>query len=111
MASDDPRLRLVPKPVDDELTDDAPRRPSPSTVLAGALAIALVLLVLSWIFTGRYVSSLETELQALRTQAAEQQGVIAAQKGVIDAQNARMDDIRRRVEALNEAVKVPVPAD
>lgn len=104
MPSDDPRLRLVPNPVDDELTEDAPRGPSRSTLLAGALAITVTLLILSWIFTGRYVASLEAEVEALRVQASERQSVI-------DAQNARLDDIRRRVEALNEAVRAPVPAD
>jgi len=104
MASDDPRLRLVPNPVDDELTEDVPRGPSRSTLLAGALAITVTLLILSWIFTGRYVASLEAEVEALRAQASERQSVI-------DAQNERLNDIRRRVEALNEAVKVPVPAD
>jgi len=103
VAGDDPRLRLVPNtPLEDDLVEDAPRGPSRSTLLAGALAITVTLLILSWIFTGRYVASLEAEVDALRSQAEQRQSVI-------DAQNERLADIRRRVEGLSEALNAPAP--
>jgi hypothetical protein len=70
-------------------------------VLGTALAVALVLLVWSYLSLGSRIDTLEAEAQLLRAAVAERDELI-------NAQRARLDEVRGRVQELLQLVEQPV---
>jgi hypothetical protein len=70
-------------------------------VLGTALAIALVLLVWSYLSLGSRIDALVGETQLLRAAVAERDELI-------NAQRARLDEVRGRVQELLQLVDQPV---
>jgi hypothetical protein len=70
-------------------------------VLGTALAVALVLLVWSYLSLGSRIDTLEGEAQLLRAAVAERDELI-------NAQRSRLDEVRGRVQELLQLVEQPV---
>ncbi|MEX2208784.1 MAG: hypothetical protein WEF50_21420 [Myxococcota bacterium] len=70
-------------------------------VLGTALALALVLLVWSYLSLGSRIDTLEGEAQLLREAVAERDELI-------NAQRTRLDEVRGRVQELLQLVEQPV---
>jgi hypothetical protein len=70
-------------------------------VLGTALAVALVLLVWSYLSLGSRIDTLESEAQLLRAAVAERDELI-------NAQRSRLDEVRGRVQELLQLVEQPV---
>jgi hypothetical protein len=73
-------------------------------VLGTALAIALVLLVWSYLALGSRIDVLESETRTLRAAVAERDELIVAQR-------ERLDDVRARVQELLQLVEQPVAGE
>ena len=70
-------------------------------MLGTALAVALVLLVWSYLSLGSRIDTLESEAQLLRAAVAERDELI-------NAQRSRLDEVRGRVQELLQLVEQPV---
>ena len=73
-------------------------------VLGTALAIALVLLVWSYLALGSRIDVLEGETRILRTAVAERDELIGAQR-------ERLEDVRGRVQELLQLMEQPVAGE
>ncbi len=82
-------------------SDKGPPQSRVQLVLGTALAVALVLLVWSYLSLGSRIDTLEGEAQILRA-------AIAERDDLINAQRARLDEVRGRVQELLQLVEQPV---
>ena len=73
-------------------------------VLGTALAIALVLLVWSYLALGSRIDVLEGETRMLRSALAERDELIGAQR-------TRLEEVRGRVQELLQLMEQPVAPD
>ena len=81
--------------------DKGPPQSRVQLVLGTALAVALVLLVWSYLSLGSRIDTLEGEAQVLRAAVAERDELI-------NAQRSRLDEVRGRVQELLQLVEEPV---
>ena len=83
-------------------TSDPPRSQGRLQLALGtALAVALVLLVWSYLSLGSRIDTLESEAALLRAAVAERDELI-------NAQRSRLDEVRGRVQELLQLVEQPV---
>ena len=104
----EPKLRSVPPAGPGARGGRARRAPTRARrqgrlqlVLGTALAVALVLLVWSYLSLGSRIDTLEGEAQLLRAAVAERDELI-------NAQRSRLDEVRGRVQELLQLVEQPV---
>ena len=103
----EPKLRSVPPAAPgtrNGMLGRADQRPPQSRlqlVLGTALAVALVLLVWSYLSLGSRIDTLESEAQLLRAAVAERDELI-------NAQRSRLDEVRGRVQELLQLIEQPV---
>jgi hypothetical protein len=105
----EPKLRSVPptgsgtgpRPGALGRSESPPPQGRVPLVLATALAVALVLLVWSYLAMGSRIDTLESEAALLRAAVAERDELI-------NAQRARLDEVRGRVQELLVLVEQPV---
>jgi hypothetical protein len=81
--------------------DKGPPQSRIQLVLGTALAVALVLLVWSYLSLGSRIDALEGEARVLRAAVAERDELI-------NAQRSRLDEVRGRVQELLQLVEQPV---
>ena len=105
----EPKLRSVPpagigtgpRPGALGRSEDPPVQGRVQLMLGTALAVALVLLVWSYLSLGSRIDTLESEAALLRAAVAERDELI-------NAQRARLDEVRGRVQELLQLVEQPV---
>lgn len=105
----EPKLRSVPpggEPTRGPFAraEKAPPQSRVPVVLGTALAIALVLLVWSYLSLGSRIDALESETRTLRAAVAERDDLIVAQR-------QRLDDVRGRVQELLQLMDQPVAGE
>src|SRR5215470_20161694 len=102
----EPKLRSIP-PGGPGARSDTARGARESSgraplALGVALAVALVLLVWSYISMNSRIDALESQTQTLRQAITERDDVISAQR-------ARLDQVHGRVQELLQLLEQPVP--
>ncbi len=76
-------------------------------MLGTALALVLLLLVVTWIRLGNRVASLEGEVAALGAAVAERDRTIEGQARRLSDIRDRLDDLGRRVAEARAAIEAP----
>ncbi len=105
----EPKLRSVPpggEPTRGPFARAEKREPQSRVplVLGTALAIALVLLVWSYLALGSRIDVLESETRMLRSAVAERDELIGAQR-------SRLEEVRGRVQELLQLMEQPVAGE